>query len=291
VRDERASFTAGYVAACRGLGGALPSDACLVDDPYAARFLGPFAGRAVERLRARGPAALGAGLTAFFPLVLYMQVRTRVLDEAIERFAARGGRQIVLLGAGFDARASRIPDLRFFEVDHPATQRRKKRLLDEASASASATYVPFHFERDPMSALPEALVGHRHDPSEPTLTIWEGVTMYLTEPAIEASLAAIRAFSKGHPDSRLAMTYFDRSRVDFPMTTFRRLSRIAVAAVGEPFRWGWDPKGLPAWLASRGFRVEENHEVAEHARRLLPARYARRVDTGVSHIAICAPEP
>ena len=289
VRDERASFTAGYVAACRGLAAALPSEACRVDDPYAARFLGPIAGRAVERLRARGPSALGAELTAFFPLVLYMQVRTRVLDEAVERFVAGGGRQVVLLGAGFDARASRIPGLRFFEVDHPATQERKKRLLD--AESPSATYVPFHFERDPMSALPDALSSHGHDPALPTLTIWEGVTMYLTETAIEASLAAIRAFSRGHSDSRLAMTYFDRSRVDFPMTTFRRLSRIAVAAVGEPFRWGWDPKGLPAWLASRGFRVEQNHEVAEHARRLLPARYARRVDSGVSHIALCAVDP
>lgn len=288
MRDERASFTAGYVAACRGLAAALPSEACLVDDPYAARFLGPLAGRAVERLRARGPSALGAELTAFFPLVLYMQVRTRVLDEAVERFAASGGRQVVLLGAGFDARASRISGLRFFEVDHPATQRRKKRLLD---ASAAATYVPFHFERDPMSSLPEALRGHGHDPTQPTLTIWEGVTMYLTEGAIEASLAAIRAFSKGHPDSRLAMTYFDRSRVDFPMTAFRRLSRIAVAAVGEPFQWGWDPKTLSSWLSARGFRVEENHEVAEHARRLLPERYARRVDRGVSHIALCAVAP
>lgn len=285
MRDEHASFTAGYVAACRGLGAALPSEACLVDDPYAARFLGPLAGRAVEQLRARGTSALAGELASLFPLVLYMQIRTRVLDEAVEAFAASGGRQVLLLGAGFDARAARFPDLKFFEVDHPATQGRKERLI---GPSSSATYVPFHFERDPMSSLPSALAEHGHDRTEATLTIWEGVTMYLTEAAIEASLAAIRAYSAGPTASRLAMTYFDRTRIDHPMTTFRRLSRIAVAAVGEPFRWGWEPASLPGWLAERGFDVLENQEVADHARRLLPPRFARRVRQGVSHIAICA---
>jgi methyltransferase (TIGR00027 family) len=287
VRDERASFTAGYVAACRGLGRALPADACLVDDPYAARFLGPVASAAVEGLRARARGGLRAELTSYFPLALYMQVRTRVLDEAVERFAAAGGDQVVLLGAGFDARAARFPALKFFEVDHPATQRRKRALLGDA-ASASATYVAFHFERDPMTSLPTMLTEHGHVRSRPTLTIWEGVTMYLTEPAIEASLAAVHAYSKGSPDSRLAMTYFDRTRIDHPMTPFRRLSRMAVAAVGEPFRWGWAPDSLPGWLAPRGFRVDDDADVADHAQRLLPARYARRVTAGASHIAICA---
>lgn len=282
MRDEQASFTAGYVAACRGLGAALPPEACLVDDPYAARFLGPVASRILERARARGPSALAA----YLPLVLYMQVRTRVLDEAVERFAEGGGRQVVLLGAGFDARAARFPDLKFFEVDHPATQRRKKGLLGDA-ATASATYVAFHFERDPMSSLPTVLAEHGHERARPTLTIWEGVTMYLTEPAIEASLAAVHAYSHAAASSRLAMTYFDRTRIDHPMTPFRRFSRMAVAAVGEPFRWGWDPAALPAWLAPRGFQVEDDHDVADHATRLLPARFSRRVDRGASHIAIC----
>ncbi|MBS2011648.1 MAG: SAM-dependent methyltransferase [Deltaproteobacteria bacterium] len=283
MRDEHASFTAGYVAACRGLGAALPAEARLVDDPYAARFLGSVAGRAVVGLR--GARGLSAELASFLPLVLYMQVRTRVLDEAVERFAAGGGRQVVLLGAGFDARAARFPELRFFEVDHPATQRHKRDVLG-SDAPPSSNYVAFHFERDPMNDLPAKLAEHGHDRTAPTLTIWEGVTMYLTEPAIEASLAAVREYSRGSSASRLAMTYFDRTRIDFPMTPFRRLSRLAVAAVGEPFRWGWDPDALPGWLASRGFHVEEDFDVADHARRLLPHRYARRVGRGASHIAI-----
>ena len=42
-----------------------------------------------------------------FPMrvVLYMQVRTRVLDDALLAFVRGGGAQIVLLGAGFDCRA------------------------------------------------------------------------------------------------------------------------------------------------------------------------------------------
>jgi O-methyltransferase involved in polyketide biosynthesis len=54
-----------------------------------------------------------------------MQVRTRLLDDAVRNFIDAGGRQLVLLGAGFDCRALRMPELdcaQVFEVDHPATQ-------------------------------------------------------------------------------------------------------------------------------------------------------------------------
>ena len=43
-----------------------------------------------------------------------------------------GLRQMLLLGAGFDSRAYRLPalaDARVFEVDHPATQRAKRQLV------------------------------------------------------------------------------------------------------------------------------------------------------------------
>ncbi len=282
MRDTRPSFTAGFVAACRGLGRALADDAQIADDPFATSLVGPLAGRAIElAVDHRGPVI--SELASRFPFVLYMQVRTRVLDDAVRDFAATGGAQVVLLGAGFDARAARLPNLKFFEVDHPATQERKRaRVLD-----SRATYVAFHFERDPMSTLPDVLARHGHDPTRPTLTIWEGVTMYLTEPAIEASLAAIHAYSCGASGSVLAMTYFDRERIDSP-SALRRVSRAVVASVGEPFRWGIRPADLPAFFESRGFSLRDDQDIVDHATRLLPARYARRLRRGTSRVAIAA---
>ena len=57
--------------------------------------------------------------------------RTRLIDDWLVN-ASRQATQIVILGAGFDSRAYRLPALagrRVFEVDQPATQARKRRRL------------------------------------------------------------------------------------------------------------------------------------------------------------------
>ena len=210
---------------------------------------------------------------------MYMQVRTRILDDALVRFAAEGGRQVVLLGAGYDCRALRfsreLSGATVFEVDHPATQGHKRRVLGDAPADGCITrHVPWDFESRPMSALPAALAGAGHDAAAPTLTIWEGVTMYLTPAAIDASVRAVRAYSAA--GSQLAMTYFTRDMIDRPNPAVRLLSAI-VASGGEPFRFGWDRAELPSWLGERGFEQSRDVSIADEARRLLPAWWARGV--------------
>ena len=77
--------------------------------------------------------------------------------------------------------------------------------------------------------------------------------MYLTEPAIDASLRAIRAWSAA-PASRLAMTYFAKSRISGRRSRRARVQAV-VARVGEPWRLGWVPDELPAYLAQRGWSM------------------------------------
>src|SRR5262245_50432517 len=95
VRDDRPSGTASWVAGCRGLGALLlPDEARLIDDPYGVRFGGP-AAAALARLAAVAPAAARRGGRYLRPLarfLLYMQVRTRALDDALLDFARGGGR-------------------------------------------------------------------------------------------------------------------------------------------------------------------------------------------------------
>src|SRR5262249_54677898 len=140
-----------------------------------------------------------------------------------------------------------------FEVDHPATQAHKRAVLDRIGAKSPSRYLTWNFEARPVAELPQALAAVGLDRDARALTIWEGVTMYLTEPAIDASLRAIRAWSP--LGSKLAMTYFARSRVDKP-SLVTRVIKTLVARVGEPFTWGWDPRELPAYLEARGFAVD-----------------------------------
>jgi hypothetical protein len=104
---ETPSRTAAWVAAARGMGALLPDLARLADDPYGLAFASPRLARIVDAARARGAGAL-VTLPGIGEWVLYMQVRTRLLDDAVRAFAAAGGPQLVaelpaaLAAAGHD---------------------------------------------------------------------------------------------------------------------------------------------------------------------------------------------
>lgn len=277
MKPDTPSQTAAVVAAARSLGRHLPASARLVSDPYGLRFIYP----SLASLFSPGTAPTAMAVRWMTPLrrwVLYMQVRTRVIDDILCDFVDGGGRQVVILGAGYDCRAhrfsARLAESAVFEVDHPATQRRKRRILDGEGEGENLRYVSWNFEQQPMRELPAALARAGHRPGEPTLTIWEGVTMYLTEEAIEESLTAIRAYSAR--GSRLVFTYFDRAMIE-TRHAFSSLAKTFVAQVGEPWRWGWDPEKLPDWMAARQLEVLRNVSMAQEAARLLPPQWAADV--------------
>ncbi len=280
MRETEPSRTAAWVASARTMGRMLPRALQLVDDPYGAAFASSGLPRVLGKSRGLGRVPL------MQTWLLYMQVRTRVLDDAVRAFVAAGGRQLVLLGAGYDCRALRLPELAqstIFEIDHPATQGHKRATLERIGAHSPARYVTWDFEARPLAELPAALAGAGHDAARPTLTIWEGVTMYLTAPAIDASLRAIRAWSAA--GSELAMTYFARARLATPSLRTRAVQAI-VARFGEPWRWGWEPAELPVYLADRGWTLARDLPMSEAARALLPAAAAARVSDPERRIAM-----
>jgi methyltransferase (TIGR00027 family) len=278
MRDDAPSRTAQWVAAARGMGRLLPDDVRLADDPYGLAFASSGLARLVDRTRDTRPGRAEAlaripGLSLW---IAYMQVRTRLLDDAVRGFVAGGGRQVVLLGAGYDCRALRLPELaaaRVFEIDHPATQRHKRAVLEQLGAASPADYLAWDFETHPMDDLPAALADAGLDTAAPSLTIWEGVTMYLTDAAIDASLRAIAAWSAA--GSQLAMTYMTRSRLSRGLAI--RAVRAVVERLGEPFRFGWEPEELPGYLAARGLALISDVSTADAGRALLPRDYAGQI--------------
>jgi methyltransferase (TIGR00027 family) len=213
-----------------------------------------------------------------FPWALYMQVRTRVIDDAVRAFVADGGRQVVILGAGFDARGWRLRealgDVIVYEVDHPATAALKR---ERFGVHPFVRALQWNFERDPMPSLVDRLAELGHDRHERTLTLWEGVTMYLTPEAFSATLDAVRAYSA--PRSELAFNYIDRALIDRPSVAATAV-RAVVRAVGEPFKLGFAPDALRETLREHGFRVLRDRGFEEHARALLGERWARVVRRG-----------
>ena len=92
-------------------------------DPLALRILGPDAADAIALAKERPERR---------PLRLFIAMRSRFAEDSARRAIENGVRQILVMGAGLDTFAYRLqptPDLRIFELDHPATQAEKWRRL------------------------------------------------------------------------------------------------------------------------------------------------------------------
>jgi methyltransferase (TIGR00027 family) len=195
-------------------------------------------------------------------------VRTRAIDDLVNDAIFAGARQLVLLGAGFDSRAWRLPETRkiaVFEVDHPATQRAKRERLNGSidQPAAQVQFVPVDFEKDDLRVT---LADAGFHPSIPSVVVWEGVVSYLTKPAVERTLAVLAGLLA--PASHLIFTYMDKSAIDgsraFPGA---RRWRSWVRFSGEPFIFGFDPDTLGETLRSFGFLLRSDESTEDIARR------------------------
>jgi methyltransferase (TIGR00027 family) len=257
---NQASHTAEYMAFFRALESARPSGRRLFTDPFAIHFLRPSLRRAVWLSRVPG---LGVLVARYADLRLPGGrtsgiARTRLIDDALCQALRDGIAQVVILGAGFDCRAYRLPSVRsatIFEVDHPATLAVKLAHLRGAlpELPQNVRFVEMDFNRQ---SLPEALQGARLDPSLPAVFLWEGVTNYLTADAVDAVL---RFVARGAPGSRLIFTYVHSGALD-GSALFEDAAdlRRKVARLGEPWTFGLDPKHLPTYLCERGLQLERD---------------------------------
>src|ERR1700736_506104 len=130
--EERPSVTAEGAAVMRVLHQKLDDEPKILDDPITPRLVdvhSDFYKSRVELLE-HLPAPTRSRLKATFVM------RSRYTEDCLGESVVDGLRQYVVLGAGLDTFAYRQPrwasTLRIFEVDHPATQRWKRRRLAEA---------------------------------------------------------------------------------------------------------------------------------------------------------------
>ena len=143
--------------------------------------------RAQRRLCRGMRAAAGAG---FRPS---LAARTRFFDDQVLAAISAGTGQIVILGAGYDDRALRFraPGVRFFELDHPATQADKARRLRVIEPGAGAPVLaPADFRHGDVAGVLQAC---GHDAGRPTLFLCEGLLVYLDRPTCTGLLTALRA--------------------------------------------------------------------------------------------------
>lgn len=173
------------------------------------------------------------------PMTRYLAARTAFFDRVVVGWT---GEQVVALGAGYDGRSLRYSGVRWWELDHPATQGDKLARLARLGIRSAATYVAADFTGDELT-LPG------HDTASSTLFLCEGVIAYLDDPGRLLAWAS----SQAAPGSQLA--------VEVPVTPVstsrtRESVRETVSGVGEPMAEPWERDGLRLRLASYGWSVE-----------------------------------
>ena len=223
------SRTSIYVAAGRAIGAREPDPAARNPDFLAEKLLGDPSALEVDHPAVH---ALSRGYDEAMTdvevvnVVRMMTVRTRFIDEALERAIAGGATQVVILGAGFDTHAHRcrelLADARVFEVDRPAMQALKKQRAREVLGAppVNLTYVAIDFQHEDLS---DVLTRHGYDPAQRTFFILEGVTMYLLAEAVRGTLRFVGAHP---PGSGIVFDFVYRAMIDM-------IAAIDVATVPE----------------------------------------------------------
>jgi methyltransferase (TIGR00027 family) len=266
------SRTAGATTLWRARESARPSGSRLFEDPLAAAFLDwrlrwavclsrlPLVGAALPWSLIDGHVAGSRGTVV---------VRTRYIDDVLRDALRQGARQVVILGAGFDSRAYRIAGIdrvRVFEVDLPQTQASKHRLVLSrlGALPPHVTLIPADLTAPGLDAVMRE-AGFRAEAV--TFFICEGVTHYLSAPAVDALFRHVARAAAG---SRMVFTYIHRAILEGTPTFAGADTTLAtVRRSGEPYTFGFDPSELGQYVAERGLTLIEDVGAEEYRARYL----------------------
>lgn len=243
----------------------------LFDDALAASLAGPEGAEWLERIDAALPPPAGDGPS---PLAL----RTRFFDDFLAgAVAAPSLRQVVLVGAGMDARAFRLPwpeGTLLYELDDAALLERKSQVLassEGASPRCTRKAVAVDLDGDWEAALAAA----GFDRARPSAWLVEGLLPYLDAAGVHRLLQPLSKLAA--PGSVLG--------ADLPSATSLVHQAVAplmalLAERGAPWRFGADSPEKLFSLYGWSPKVEETWEVARrhgYAGPPIPARRVRGV--------------
>ena len=244
-------------------------DKRVIDDPYAERFV---LGAGLIKLMGH---KLSVWVTQKFAPGFHEHLisRTRFIDDLIEKSAAGGAGQYVILGAGYDTRAHRLKlpsSLKIFEVDQPEVQARKRsKLPKELPNSENVTYVSVDFNHQ---LLTEQLMVAGFDQSKPTVFTLEGVSQYVTKEAVASTIKGLAELTR-KTSATFFMSYVDKLLDTEPAACFGKgypkaaeraetVKRLS-AKVGEPWISFYTAEEIEDLLSQNGFALKENRTLAD----------------------------
>jgi methyltransferase (TIGR00027 family) len=206
-----------------------------------------------------------------------MAARTKFFDDETVAALARGVRQVVIVGAGYDGRALRFrsPGVRWIEVDHPATQPDKQARLRRLGVSVDhITFAAVDLTTDDLAS---ALANAGHDATGPTLFICEGLLAYLPPQTARQLCKTLRR--RAHPESVLAVNFRVAPATDPARGSLRAAVDGLLSVIGERRLNDFGPGDGESMVEATGWSI---------ARR--EASSPSRLDGG-THLLVIAAKP
>ncbi|MGA9491939.1 MAG: class I SAM-dependent methyltransferase [Mycobacterium sp.] len=182
--------TALLVATARALEAQKPDP--LANDPFAEIFCHAVGGSAADVLDGKAPEHQLKTPDWGENFVNFQGARTRYFDDYFRQAADAGVRQVVILAAGLDSRAYRLPwpdETTIFELDQPQVLDFKREVLTEQGAEPNAERREVAV--DLRDDWPHALRDAGFDAAKTSAWIAEGLLIYLPATAQQQLFAGI----------------------------------------------------------------------------------------------------
>ena len=274
MKAHTASRTAQYMALFRAIETPRPKSKRLFADPYAIKFLDrqlqlvvriasiPVIGNFIPKLiHNRGVGAISSGIA-----------RTKYIDDLLEITIKEGSKQLIILGAGFDTRSIRLEflqQIRTIEIDHPDTSNFKQKIFANSIGNLSGN-ISFQQADFNKQTLDEIADNAKVDYTLPTTIIWEGVTNYLTQEAIDRTFEFTKRFTSPF---YIIFTYIDKEVLDNPQQ-FRGTTKLFANLKNNEEQWtfGFTPRELPTYLDQFGLNLVEDLNATSYRLRYMPDR-------------------
>jgi methyltransferase (TIGR00027 family) len=223
------------------------------------------------------PIAKGIERMTIPGILLHYALRKKCIAGLARSALVNGATQVVIIGAGFDPLSFELhqefPRVHFWEIDHPATQRHKLRTFSNITAEG------LHFVAMDLSATTfdrEALIKSGFNPSQRTVSIAEGLLMYLTRDVVSSLMRTLESLSARN--SQLVFTFMEKQtdgRIRFDSQS--KLVDWWLRGRGEPFVWGATRNELVDLVRPwRVVRFFDHDDLRELASGLTAGRIAKR---------------
>lgn len=219
----------------------------------------------------------------------HVLARTRAIDDTVRTALKEGARQVVILGAGYDSRAYRMQEqmqrTTVFEVDFPPTQELKKLRIRESLQQfpKNVVFVPMDFTKEDLQTVLRK-AGFQRD--QKTVFVWEGVSFYLSEPDVSATLRFVA--SNSAPGSTIVFDY-ESERVVTGNHEDARLKEAMtrLAKWGEPHLFGLRDGKTREFLKDRGLTIVSDFRASELTRLYLTRKDGTVLAEEPWHYGVC----